>query len=422
MKLDKHIELDHAIVDAAKGIKVLSRLSWPAETMSSFLGDWERGKPRLPKVDYPGADDLDAPARSLARSAKTLENFDDPIADYLRKTAHSYLLLCELLSNVGTKAMVDASRSLYGSPDDPLSDGKVSNLEAAKYFLEQSAQFFEATHLHEADYCVPARTVKDELEAGLDDVFPTDTVRVVIDPNLASKAAAGSTRIRLRGDTCFSDYDVEQLLQHEAFVHSLTALNGQSQPNITCFGLGAPRTTGPQEGLATFSELITGAIDIDRMARIALRVIGIDMALGGADFIEVFRFFLEAGQPEKESFSSTMRIFRGAPVSGGCAFTKDVVYLHGLMEVHTFFRWALRNQRMELCRYFFAGRMTISDAIALTPMFESGQLAGPKFLPSWMTRTNALVGYLAFSIFSNRISIDALDEHHRFDRVQDMGA
>lgn len=422
MNLDKHIELDHAIVDAAKGIKVLSRLSWPAETMSSFLGDWERGNPRLPKVDYPGADDLDAPARSLARSAKTLENFDDPIADYLRKTANSYLLLCELLSNVGTKAMVDASRSLYGSPDDPLSDGKVSNLEAAKYFLEQSAQFFEATHLHEADYCVPARTVKDELEAGLDDVFPTDTVRVVIDPNLASKAAAGSTRIRLRGDTCFSDYDVEQLLQHEAFVHSLTALNGQSQPNITCFGLGAPRTTGPQEGLATFSELITGAIDIGRMARIALRVIGIDMALGGADFIEVFRFFLEAGQPEKESFSSTMRIFRGAPVSGGCAFTKDVVYLHGLMEVHTFFRWALRNQRMELCRYFFAGRMTISDAIALTPMFESGQLAGPKFLPSWMTRTNALVGYLAFSIFSNRISIDALDEHHRFDRVQDMGA
>ena len=105
-----------------------------------------------------------------------------------------------------------------------------------------------------------------------------------------------------------------------------------------------------------FSELITGAIDIDRMERIALRVIGIDMALGGADFIEVFRYFLEAGQPEKESFNSAMRVFRGAPVSGGSAFTKDVVYVHGLMEVHTFFRWALSKQRMELCQYFFAGR------------------------------------------------------------------
>lgn len=420
MNLDRHSKIDQEIVDAAKGIKVLSRLSWPAETMNGFLSDWHRGKPRLPQIEYPDTGDLDAPSRQLAAAAKKLDSFDDPIADYLHETANSYVVLCELLSSAGTRAMVHSSRQLYGSPGDPLSDGSVTNLDAANYFLGQSAQFSEANHLHEADYCVSAQTVKQELEARLADVFPADTVRVVIDPDLASKAAAGSTRIRLRGDTCFSDYDVEQLLQHEAFVHSLTGLNGQAQRNLQCFGLGAPRTTGPQEGLATFAELITGAIDIDRMQRIALRVIGIDMALGGADFIEVFRFFLEAGQTEKESFSSTMRIFRGAPVSGGCAFTKDVVYLHSLMEVHTFFRWALRNQRMELCRYFFAGRMTIGDAIALTPMFENGQLAGPKYLPPWMTRTHALVGYLAFSIFANRISIDALDEHHRFDRVQDL--
>lgn len=422
MNLEKHIEIDREIVDAAKGIKVLSRLTWPAGTMNSFLAGWRSGKPSLPAVDYPASADLDAPARSLSKSADALKAFDDPLANYLRETALSYLKLCELLSNVGTKAMVDSSRALYGQPGDPLSDGSVTNLDAAKYFLQQSKQFAEATHLHEADYCVPAQTVKEKLEARLGEVFPEGTIRIVIDPDLASKAAAGSTQIRLRGDTCFSDYDVEQLLQHEAFIHSLTALNGRAQPDFACFSLGAPRTTGPQEGLATFAELVTGAIDIDRMQRIALRVVGIDMALGGADFIEVFRFFLEAGQTENESFSSTMRIFRGAPVGGGYAFTKDVVYLHGLMEMHTFFRWALRNQRMELCRYFLAGRMTIGDAIALTPMFEGGQLTGPKFLPPWMTRTNSLVGYLAFSIFTNRISIDAIDEHHRFDRVQDLDA
>jgi hypothetical protein len=116
-----------------------------------------------------------------------------------------------------------------------------------------------------------------------------------------------------------------------------------------------------------------------------------------------------------------MRIFRGAPLTGGAAFTKDVVYLHGLMEVHTFFRWAMRHQRLELCRYFFAGRMTIADAIALTPMFEDGVLAGPRYLPAWMTRTNGLAGYLAFSVFASRITIDQLDEHHRFDTVDDLG-
>ena len=205
-------------------------------------------------------------------------------------------------------------------------------------------------------------------------------------------------------------------------MHSLTALNGRAQPIIKSLGLGAPRTTGPQEGLATFAELITGAIDIDRMQRIALRVVGIDMALKGADFIDVFRYFLDAGQPDKESFNSTMRIFRGAPVTGGAAFTKDVVYLHGLMEVHTFFRWALRNQRMELCRYLFAGRLTIADTISLAPMFSDGVLAAPRYLPPWMSRTNGLAGYLAFSIFANRISIDALGEHHRFDDIRDISS
>lgn len=60
------------------------------------------------------------------------------------------------------------------------------------------------------------------------------------------------------------------------------------------------------------------------------------MALHGANFIEVFRFFLDQGQTEAESFTSTMRVFRGAPTTGGHAFTKDTVYLHGLLSVHTF--------------------------------------------------------------------------------------
>jgi len=124
--------------------------------------------------------------------------------------------------------------------------------------------------------------VKAQLEARLVDVFPANLICVLIDSALASKAAAGTTRIRLRDETCFSAYDLEQLLQHEAFVHSHTALNGRAQSTISCLGLGAPRNTGAQEGLASFAELITGAIDIDRMERTALRVVGTDMAMRGA--------------------------------------------------------------------------------------------------------------------------------------------
>ncbi len=420
MNIEEHKKIDARIVDAAKNIKVLSRLSWPAGIMETFLEGWSAGNPRLPEIEYARGDDLDEPARELDRALASLRSMDDPVAEFLRDTAESYLMLCDLLMHVGQPAVLKFSRALYGVPGDVLSEGSVNNLEAAEYFLKQSAQFSAAIHLQEPDSCVPAEVVKGELEARLADVFPERLVGVTIDHNMASKAAAGATRIRLRGGTSFSDYDIEQLLQHEAFVHSLTALNGRAQPNIRSLGLGAPRTTGPQEGLATFAELVTGSIDIDRMQRIALRVVGIEKALSGANFIDVFRFFLDAGQTENESFSSAMRIFRGVPTTGGAAFTKDVVYLHGLMEVHTFFRWALQHQRLELCRYFFAGRMTIADARHLAPMFEEGVLVGPRHLPTWMTRTNGLAGYLAFSIFANRISIEALDEQHSFNRVQDI--
>lgn len=412
--------VDADIVDAARDIKVLSRLSWPARVMHEFLEAWHRGQPVLPEVSYRPAD-LDDTRRRLQACLQALGEEADPLSAYLRATAGSYHTLCLLLDAAGSAAVTEHSRALYGLPGDPISSGHVDNLEAARHFLDVGAEYYRAASLHEADYCLSAQLVEREMSARLAEVFEPGVVRVEVDPAMASKAAAGATRIRLRADTCFSEYDVEQLLQHEAFVHSLTALNGRAQTRLRSLGLGAPRTTGAQEGLATFAELVTGAIDISRVERLALRVVGIDLALGGADFIDVFRFFLEAGQTEMESFSSAMRIFRGAPVTGGAAFTKDVVYLHGLMEVHTFFRWAMQHQKLTLTRHFFAGRMTVADVVRLEPLFEAGVLDAPRYLPPWMVRTNGLAGYLAFAVFANRITVEELDEHHDFESITDMG-
>src|SRR3546814_10568133 len=79
------------------------------------------------------------------------------------------------------------------------------------------------------------------------------------------------------------------------------------------------------------AEQINGNIDIERMKRVSLRIEAIAMALEGAGFIDVFRYFLDAGQSAEESFASAQRVFRGVPLDGGCAFTKDAVYLRGLV-------------------------------------------------------------------------------------------
>ncbi len=413
-------QVDAGIVAAAQGIKVLSRLSWPGDVMTTFLDGHSRGAPRLPQVEYPRGG-LDDARTTLQACLGTLKGRDGPMAAYLRSTAASYERLCALLEAVGTPQMTEQSRLLYGAPGDTISGGHVNNLEAAEHFLEVGEAYYRATRTSEADYCLPAELVATQMTARLDEVFQPGTIRVEIDPAMASKAAAGATRVRLRAATCFSEYDLEQLLQHEAFVHSLTALNGRAQPHFRSLSLGAPRTTGPQEGLATFSELVTGAMDMSRVERLALRVVAIHKALQGADFIEVFRWLLERGQTPGESFNSAMRVFRGAPLTGGSAFTKDVVYLHGLMEVHTFFRWAMQHQRLDLTRHFFAGRMTVGDVVRLAPLFDAGVLAEPRYLPPWMVRTNGLAGYLAFAVFANRITVEELDEHHSFDRVEDLG-
>src|SRR5690606_24059451 len=139
-----------------------------------------------------------------------------------------------------------------------------------------------------------------------------------------------------------------QLIEHEGFVHTATALNGRAQPVLGCMGLSAPRTTLTQEGIATLAELTTRSIDIARLRRLALRTVAIHHALEGADFLEVFRFFLENGQSEDESAHSAMRVFRGGDVRGRVVFTKDVVYLGGLFAVHTFLRKAIAESRPHL--------------------------------------------------------------------------
>ncbi len=68
------------------------------------------------------------------------------------------------------------------------------------------------------------------------EVFEPQLLAVEVDDNLVSKAAAGATRIRIRGQTHFRQDDLEQLVQHEAFVHSLTAINGSRQPQLTALG------------------------------------------------------------------------------------------------------------------------------------------------------------------------------------------
>jgi len=405
--LDVYSELDRRLVAATRGIRLLQSVSWPASIEMDFVAAWKAGTARLPVITYPKFDF--AETREALLGISIAAEPGHPLGDYIRRTAQSWRVATELLDAIGTPAITEHSARLFGKPSDLVPGAKLTNVDAARHFIAIADEFISAAVLGDSTESIPADLLRVDLQLQLDAFFGINVVRVETDPELIAKAAAGATRIRLRSATNFSSYDRSQLIEHEAFVHSLTALNGREQPHLKSLARSSPRITATQEGLAVFAELMSGSIDIERMKRISLRIIAIDMALRGADFIEVFRFFLDAGQSETDSFASAQRVFRGAPLEGGTAFTKDTVYLHGLLSVHTFFRWALKHKHLQACRNLFAGKLALHDVMALEPYFDNGYIAQPRYLPPWVQHANGLAGTLAFSLFANQIRLDRVE-------------
>jgi uncharacterized protein (TIGR02421 family) len=399
--------LDTALCAIAPSVKVLSRLSWPESAITDFLHSWRRGEPRLPEVSY-SVSGLPTDAQRELERIRDEADADDPIEGYLKATADSYAKAVELVSQAGKPAFLELSRMLYGDPYGRLPGTYLTHFEAAQQLLDITAPWAAACHGEEQLSCMTAEHVRDEIQSRVDPFFSEHPISVVIDSRLTSKAAAAARRIRIRGKSSYTEADIDQLLEHEAFVHAATALNGKLQP-IQAFGLAAPRTTATQEGLATIAELITGSMDLSRLRRLALRIIAVKHVVEGADFVEVFRYFLRAGQSEDESARSAARVFRGGNPRGRIAFTKDVVYLHGLIGVHTFLRRAIFDSRIELIPRLFAGRVTLGDVLRLDSAFENGDLLPGRYITHWAADARRLAAHLSFSLILNRIKLENVD-------------
>lgn len=400
--------LDQRLLDTVRGINILATLSWPATAELQFLAGLQQGRQELPRIAY-APQEFSAQRAQLDVIARDADQAH-PLGEYILRSARSWHVAATMLEAAGSSAVSAPSIELYGKPGDALPGSAQTNLDAANYFLEIAEELGDGLARDESDYCIPAHILCEEVRAQVDAFFGPGVIRVEVDPTLTAKAAAGANRIRLRASTCFSEYDRSQMLAHEAFVHTLTALNGRAQPVLKSLSRTSPRVTATQEGLAVFAELMSGSIDIARLKRISLRILAIDMALAGADFIEVFHYFRAHGQTDADSFGSAQRVFRGVPLTGGAAFTKDNVYLAGLLTVHTFFRWAFKRRRPDLLRNLFAGKLALDDVIRLEPCFVDGSVAVPKYVPPWLQSAHGLTGKMAFSLFANRIRMGKIGQ------------
>lgn len=400
-ELERLKEAAALLLEAEDRLPVLRSLNWDRAVSDAFLKDGGRD---LPKPLYPAIDP--APSRERVARARTLINGSTPVHRWLNRFAEVTDKTAALLSAVGTKSFYAHSVALYGAPSSPIADGKRTALELARRLDALLADLEGGMKLEP-----PEKLSASQIKARLDEMLPAHfgaaAPRVEVTLNVSGKAAAGRETIKLRKDALFSDLDVTQLLQHEAFVHIATGKNGEAQKNFPLLAESYPGNARTQEGLAVFAEFISGALDPRRFRRLADRVIAIDMAGNGADFIEVFNYFRERGQDDApfEAFESARRVFRGGLLEGGAPFTKDTIYLGGLLEVHNFLRAAVGTGDAEFIRLLFVGKIDLADLDAMKMLRDEGLIEGPRFMPPWATDLRYLLSYLAYSTFLNEISL-----------------
>lgn len=412
-------DINKAAVKIVQGINILDKISWPLQLEREFLKKLTQGKKPVLKFQYQKFD-LSEQRHALKRLLIGLSK-EEPLQVYTTSTIESYIDAINLIHHAGHPTFQDLSIKVYGRPSHLLFGSRYSHLETAQKFI-QSFQDYEHPYLPDSNTSFTADQIGKYLKRESQKVFGPKSPKIIKTNQIVAKATAGKSAIRLRKNAEFSAYDFDQLLVHELMTHSLTAINGSQQKNLLLLSMGSPRTTKTQEGLATFSETITGSLDLKRLVRISLRVVAIDMALNGANFYDLFDFFLKNGQDIKESYLSASRIFRGGYPTRGPVFTKDGVYLEGLIRVHSFFRWAFRTRNLHLVHLLFSGRMDINDVFLLKPAFDSKVIEPPSFLPEWYRQTDLLAGKMALSLILNGIDLDSVTTHYSTKLVTKLAA
>lgn len=392
---------------SAQTIRILTHIAWPRSYRERFLKDRCY---KLPTIEYPPFDAAEtlghlAEARRLIRSESAIDRWLEGIAGRIETSAR---LLCAC----GSPEFLEHSRALYGAPTDALRDEKSTSLDLANRFNQMLESISQVDMGAPAPACYLADHVAERMTVAVSDMFGDQAPEVQVVDDLSANALAGPKRIRIRRGACFTDKDILQLIHHEAYIHVATSLNGIAQTGLKILGASHPGSTKTQEGLAVFAEFITGSMDIDRFRRLADRIIATQMAIDGADFVEVYRYFLDRVPGPEQAFENARRVYRGGTVTGGAPFTKDIVYLDGLLRVHNFLRAIVTAGRSDCLQLLFCGKLDIEDIPVLCELADMGLCRAPRYLPPWAADRRFLLSYLAYSSYLNSIDLGAIRNHY----------
>lgn len=414
-------ELSQRIVDAQRAIRILDLIKWDDQVKKDFFR--HKGQ-KLPDVSEQFYQKRPLPFdfhekieefRIILRDTQNSCGQYSPITRLIKRQCDEYVRAVQMLAARGTPAFSEIAMELYGSPDDAFYPGgpRLSELGAVLFDvltnLDVQLQSDADLKRHTPE------TAQRFLQKSLSKFFSQHQgkVTVMISDGMLADASAGADNIKISQDAMFSDRDLKYLEVHEGWVHVGTTLNGALQPYCFFLSKGSPSCSVTQEGLAVLTEVISFSSYPGRMRKITNRVIALDKVTQGANFLDVYHYFIECGLSEEDSYNNSVRIFRGSTPTGG-PFTKDLSYAKGFLLVYNFIRFAISQHRIDAIPLLFTGKLVLDDLPLLKELSDAGILTPPVYLPPQFRDLSGLSAWMSFSLFLNKFDLNEIQKNFRF--------
>jgi uncharacterized protein (TIGR02421 family) len=377
---------------ASRRAKILPTLGWGPEVAAEFF---RQKATALPSPNYRvDRKSLSEALEALGKLHPKLQG-EHPVLQWLMRTKESFSAGIRLILAIESEAFFQISTDLYGNSKSALARGQTNYLDLARS-ISARVGVCNLNDIAESNVMMSAEEMATGLEKRLKKRSPPLAVKVELSEDIVAKVVAGMSRVRIRKDGRFSELELGALWNHEVESHCLTAQNGSLQENVPFLSAGGPRTTLTQEGIAVFHEIFSHTMSQSRFLTLCDRVEAIHMVEEGADFMELYRWFFSRGESERDAFYASQRIFRGAPLGGRYPFTKDGVYLAGLLEVYHFLQAATKVQDRILIECLLCGRVSLEDVGVIEWLRRGGIVSPPHYIPVWLKNWEALVSFFSF--------------------------
>lgn len=414
---EKVKQLSQKIVDAQRPIRILDAIKWDPSIEEEVRKSKFRELPKVGPEYYqtiPIGFDPQKKGEEIQAIIKEISlslGESDPIGRLLQTIAQEYFDVTQMLMYRGTPKFWEYSKKLYGSPKD-LIDEKNSILELGRLLYQILNGIDDSTLGPDYPEELEAQDVLNMLSARFLGYFQDTPIEVRISDGIVADAAAGGDVVKLRQGSMFSVRDVDILEVHEGWVHIGTTQNGNLQHIAKWLSKGPPRCSATQEGLAVIMEIFSFRSYPKRARHINDRIIGIDKAEDGANFLDLIEFYRTEGYSEADCMANARRVFRGGVVEGGAPFTKDISYSTGFIQNYNFMRAAIRAGRPYLIPYLFTGKLHVDDVPLLYQKHLEGIIDAPKFLPPQFRDLSGIAVWMSFSSFLNMVDLKRVQEHY----------